>query len=119
LKIESSQIQYIPTTGFPPSTPPISLSSSLLFPRSAPPSRKEQVFKRGHSNRTKQDALRQGKSPYLGTDKGNLIGGKESQDQTKESEIYLPTMLGISSTPLPKHQANSHNLHAESLALRD
>jgi hypothetical protein len=42
--------------------------------------RKEQASKIRQSNRTKQDTIRQGESPYI----GNPIGGKESQQQAKE-----------------------------------
>jgi hypothetical protein len=48
----------------------------------------------------KQDTIRQGKRPHIQTGQGNLIGGKVSQEETKESEKY----------PLPqKHQGSPQN----------
>jgi hypothetical protein len=64
------------------------------------PFRKEQTSKTQQSNMAKQDTIRQGKRPHIQTGQGNLIGGKVSQEETKESEKY----------PLPqKHQGSPQN----------
>ena len=36
-----------------------------------------------------------GKSPHIGAGQGNPIGGKESQEQVKESEIHLLPLVGV------------------------
>lgn len=57
--------------------------------------------KNRQTDRTKQDTLRQYKSPHIGSGQGNPIGGKESQQQAKESEIHLfPLLVGLQNTQL-------------------
>lgn len=45
------------------------------------------------------------------TGQGNPIGGKDSQEQEKDSEVHLFPLLGVP----PKHQVNSHNLYTKDL----
>lgn len=54
---------------------------------------------------TKQDTIRHGQSPHIEAGQGNHMGGKESQEQAKESEMTLLPLLGVQR----KHQASSHS----------
>ena len=62
-----------------PSTPHIPLPTLFFF-------RKEQAPKKQLPNMTKQNTIRQGKSPHNEAGQGITSGGKESQEQVKESE---------------------------------
>lgn len=54
--------------------------------------------------------MKQGKSTHIETGQDSPIGGKESQEQTKESKTYS-LLLGV-----PQNcQANSHDIYAEVL----
>ena len=54
----------------------------------------------------KQDIIRQGKSPNMQASQVNLVVGKESQEQSKESGTHLLPLLQF-----PKHyQANTEDL---------
>lgn len=102
LKLYSSIIKYIPTADnflYPSSTSLSQIHSpfSFLF-------RKEQPPKRQQQNRTKQDAVRQGKSSRIEAGLGNLIGGKECKEQAKKLELLLLPLLRVAQ----KHQVNSH-----------
>lgn len=117
MKIDSSLIQYILTTVSPTytllATPTISYP---LLPKIQPHPhflfRKEQISKREQSNITTQDRKRQGESLHIEVEQGNVIGGKVSHDQAKESGLHLLPLLGVPQ----KHQANSYNILAEHLA---
>lgn len=104
-----------PNYSSPPSTPPGSLH--LPFPLDPLPlyllSQKEQTSMRQQANRTKQDAIRQGESPRMEAGQGNLIGGKQSQEQAKESAIHLFLQLRISQ----KHKATVITCAQRSLCL--
>lgn len=63
--------------------------------------RKEPDSKTQQPNTAAQDAIRQGKIPHVQAGQGDPAGGKESQEQARESET-LP-QLGVPQ----KHQANS------------
>ena len=53
---------------------------------------------------TKQDTIGQDQSPHIEAGQGNQMGGKESQEQAKESEMTLLPLL------VPqKQQASSHS----------
>lgn len=53
--------------------------------------------------------LWQSKSPHIVTIQSNQTERKMSQEQTKESEIRVFPLLGVTE----KHQANSHNIHVD------
>lgn len=97
-KMDSSLIQYIPTTDSPPSTPPSCplpplshRTAILIFP----------FQKRAglQSTTAKQDnkmTIWQGKSPHVEAEQGNPIGGKVfPPKQAKKSEIELLPLLGV------------------------
>lgn len=90
---------------------PASLTSPL--PRTTPPPpspvRKEQASQR-QPNMTKQNTIRQGKSPHIEAASINMTGGKESQEEARVRDTPFP-QLGVPG----KHQANSHSTHAESV----
>jgi hypothetical protein len=48
--------------------------------------KEEQASKSKQANMTKHDVIKQGKSPHIQAEQDNPIGGKESQEQAKESE---------------------------------
>lgn len=58
--------------------------------------------------------MRESKNPHVRTGQGNPDGGKEPQEQTKESEIHLLPLLGVSQ----KHKTNSHNIHEGDVLLK-
>jgi hypothetical protein len=66
------------TSSLPGSTPPLS------------PIRKDQASRRQQPNMTKQNTLRQDKIPHTKAERGNPTGGKESQEQAKESDTHPP-----------------------------
>lgn len=82
----------------------------LLAPCHVPPTpfhfpsishqKKKQTLKR-QLNTTKQDTIEQDKNPDIEAGQGNLIRGKESKEQAKESETHSLPQLG----GLQKHQA--------------
>lgn len=55
--------------------------------------RKKQDSKRQPPNMEKQDIIRQGKSSHVEGGQGSPIGGKECQDEAKESETHSLLML--------------------------
>ena len=64
-----------------PSFYPSQSPASLLYAEYTPfplPFRKEEASKRQQASMTKQDTMRQGKSPHLEAGHGNPIGGQES-----------------------------------------
>lgn len=50
-----------------------------------------------------------GKSPHIKTGQGNPLGGKEPQEESKESKLYPLPLLGVS------REANSHSTCTKNL----
>lgn len=65
--------------------------------------RKEQVSKEQEPKRTKQNTIRQGKSPHVEAEQGNPMGGRESQEQVKESVMHPLPLLGKAQSQQPYH----------------
>lgn len=86
--IDSSLMQYILTTVLPLSTPPLS-PTSLVSLRSIPP-----LFPQNITG-LKQETIRQGENPHIEAGQVNPIGGNQSLEQAKESEIHPPPLLGV------------------------
>ena len=88
-----------------PPTSPLLLSPTSNINLTSFHFKKEQTSKRGQPNRAEQDRKRQGESLHIEVEQGNVIGGKVSHDQAKESGLHLLPLLGVPQ----KHQANNHN----------
>lgn len=95
LEVILLKIDSIPNPSFP-SLHSFQLSPPLLSIRSTPPPfpfRKGQPSKGQQPKMPKQDTIRQGERPHLEAGQGNLIGGKGSQEQAKESKTQALPLL--------------------------
>lgn len=85
-----------------PSSPdPLSLLHFLF--------RKEQTSKSRQPKKDQTGYKRKDNRPHTESGKGNSIGRKEFQEQLRESELHLFSLLGFPH----KHKANSHNIPAD------
>ena len=89
-------MQYILTTIFPPSTLLNSLAPLLFLRSTNPPfllgEKKNQATKRQQPNMTKQDTIRQSRSPGIKTGQSNSVGGRGSRASKTDTETPAATV---------------------------
>lgn len=70
----------------------------MLSPKptlSPTPLQKTSGLQEQQPKKTEQDTTRQGQTTHIEADQGYPVGGKESQEQTKESEGHHFPLLGV------------------------